>query len=303
MRATLAPSDAGGAPVQCAETQITDRECVLYIDEQALTRECISRELERHLPEIEIMTSAEAPRVPPDGAPRRFDAVILHIHSQLKSVKEGPEADESNGIAAQLAKLDVFSPETPRVLFSDNEISEHIVEAFQRRARGYIPTTTPIRQVAEAIRFIIAGGTFVPPSILVNSRPGPIATPAVAESEPYDVMGAFSPRQVEVLRGLWSGLSNKMIAYQLNMCESTVKVHIRHIMRKLNVNNRTQIVIRTHTPAIEKVAEMQRRDFRTTGGHDLVGSISPDRANGSGYTRALNGMHAAVRGPNGSIRG
>jgi DNA-binding NarL/FixJ family response regulator len=302
MRATLAPSDAGGAPGQCAETQITDKACLLYIDEQALTRECISRELERHLPELEIATSAEALPVLPDGNARRFEAVILHIHSQLKSAKEGPEADEGNGIAAQLAKLEVFPPETPRVLFSDNEISEHIVEAFQRRARGYIPTTTPIRQVAEAIRFIIAGGTFVPPSILMNSRSGPAITPAVAEPEPSDVMEAFSPRQVEVLRGLWSGLSNKMIAYQLNMCESTVKVHIRHIMRKLNVNNRTQIVIRTHTPAIERAAEMQRRDLRNAGGRDLVSSISPDRTNGSGYMRALNGMHATARGPNGSVR-
>jgi len=302
MRANLAPSDAGGAPGQCAKTQITDKACLLYIDEQALTRECISRELERHLPELEIATSAEALPVLPDGNARRFEAVILHIHSQLKSAKESPEAGEGNGIAAQLAKLEVFPPETPRVLFSDNEISEHIVEAFQRRARGYIPTTTPIRQVAEAIRFIIAGGTFVPPSILMDSRSGPAITPAVAEPEPSDVMEAFSPRQVEVLRGLWSGLSNKMIAYQLNMCESTVKVHIRHIMRKLNVNNRTQIVIRTHTPAIERVADMQRRDLRTTAGRDLVGSISPDRTNGSGYVRVLNGMHAAVRGPNGSVR-
>ena len=44
---------------------------------------------------------------------------------------------------------------------------------------------------------------------------------------------------------LWNGSSNKVIAYELHMSESTVKVHIRHIMKKLNVNNRTQVVLRT----------------------------------------------------------
>jgi DNA-binding CsgD family transcriptional regulator len=59
------------------------------------------------------------------------------------------------------------------------------------------------------------------------------------------IPGNFSPRQREVLRRLWMGKPNKAIAYELNMCESTVKVHIRQIMKKLNATNRTQVVVLT----------------------------------------------------------
>ena len=56
----------------------------------------------------------------------------------------------------------------------------------------------------------------------------------------------FSPRQIQVLERLQQGKQNKIIAYELGMCESTVKVHIRHIMRKLNARNRTQVVLLTN---------------------------------------------------------
>ncbi len=56
----------------------------------------------------------------------------------------------------------------------------------------------------------------------------------------------FSPRQLQVLELLQQGKQNKIIAYELGMCESTVKVHIRHIMRKLNARNRTQVVLLTN---------------------------------------------------------
>jgi DNA-binding NarL/FixJ family response regulator len=57
----------------------------------------------------------------------------------------------------------------------------------------------------------------------------------------------FSPRQLQVLELLQQGKQNKIIAYELGMCESTVKVHIRHIMRKLNARNRTQVVLLTNS--------------------------------------------------------
>ena len=50
-----------------------------------------------------------------------------------------------------------------------------------------------------------------------------------------------------MLQRLWQGKQNKTIAYDLDMCESTVKVHIRHIMKKLNARNRTQVVLLTRS--------------------------------------------------------
>jgi DNA-binding NarL/FixJ family response regulator len=65
----------------------------------------------------------------------------------------------------------------------------------------------------------------------------------------------FSPRQSQILDCLRRGMANKLIAYELNMCESTVKVHIRNIMKKLNATNRTQ------------VAYMTRAFFENAGQH------------------------------------
>ena len=55
----------------------------------------------------------------------------------------------------------------------------------------------------------------------------------------------FSRRQTEILRELWKGKQNTTIAYGLSICESTVNVHIRHIMKKLNAHNRTEVVLLT----------------------------------------------------------
>ena len=53
--------------------------------------------------------------------------------------------------------------------------------------------------------------------------------------------GIFTTRQTSVAKALRQGKANKIIAYELNMCESTVKVHVRHIMKKLGATNRTEV--------------------------------------------------------------
>jgi DNA-binding NarL/FixJ family response regulator len=96
-----------------------------------------------------------------------------------------------------------------------------------------------------AIRFINQGGTYIPVCVLAASSELQRTSPA----QPMDERGQpieFSPRQSQVLEGLRQGKQNKIIAYELGMCESTVKVHLRHIMRKLNARNRTQVVLLTN---------------------------------------------------------
>jgi DNA-binding NarL/FixJ family response regulator len=69
-------------------------------------------------------------------------------------------------------------------------------------------------------------------------------------------VSAFTPRQMEVLKCLWQGKPNRAIASELHMRESTVKVHVRHIMHKLHAQNRTPIVSLTlhlRTPALQAV--------------------------------------------------
>jgi DNA-binding NarL/FixJ family response regulator len=90
------------------------------------------------------------------------------------------------------------------------------------------------------MRLVGAGGTFAPTSILLHASE-PSATPAAH----YNVCkkAVFTARQLAVLVALRRGKANKQIAYELNMREGTVKVHVRHIMKKLRAKNRTEVAI------------------------------------------------------------
>lgn len=259
---------------------------ILYIDEQQLTRDCISHELERHLPELKVVGRATARGIDADDAPLgRLVVAVLYAHANRTDACTHQDTVDDEKIADELTLLEQLTGDVPRVLLSDIEMPEDIVSAFQRRIRGYVPTTLPIKQVAEAIRYVIAGGIFVPSSILsLSDRKSP-SPREQAEPNPSTILANFSPRQNEVLRRLWRGSSNKMIAYELSMCESTVKVHIRHIMKKLNVSNRTQVVLHTRPLLLE---DRQPADLQGQGRQPR--SLGP--------AAGLTAIQSAV-GPNG----
>ncbi len=180
-----------------------------------------------------------------------------------RSVKEPP-------IPEHLQRLHEYLPSTPVVVLSDRDESEEVIAAFREGARGFVPTSLEPRLVIKAIRMVLAGGTFVPAGALMRSRfrvqvetqrsPRPEQVPIDHRlSGPEQVPVAhrlpcpnevsvehrepWPPRQVAVLSLLIEGKANKEIARALAMEESTVKVHVRHIMRKLGVTNRTQAAI------------------------------------------------------------
>ena len=220
---------------------------IFYLDAHSLTRHCVTCELARKLPEFNIVGHASVQELiaSAESAFANASAVILYVRADRTGSLPGANTERSD-VAFTLNTLEQMAPNLPRVLLSEAEVPEDIVKAFDRRVRGYLPTSLPIDQIAEAIRFIAAGGIFVPQSILrLHSRASLDPESCSASSDLCSMMSGFSPRQAEVLQMLWKGHSNKLIAYELQMCESTVKVHIRHIMKKLNANNRTQVVLRT----------------------------------------------------------
>jgi len=119
-----------------------------------------------------------------------------------------------------------------------------VAAAFNLGVRGYLPSSLPIRQATDAIRLVESGGNFVPQSALCLAASAG-KEPETMPAQPKAGLPGLSPRQLQVLRLLQQGKQNKTIAYELNMCESTVKVHVRHIMRKLHARNRTQVVVQT----------------------------------------------------------
>lgn len=139
----------------------------------------------------------------------------------------------------------------PIIVLGDRTNGGQVTEAVQQGVNGYIPTTLTATVVKEALRLVRAGGIFLPAGALVDaleqvsSFPGELHLDedAPESCEPEGDTPNFTPRQQQVLAHLCRGDPNKVIAYELSMQESTVKVHIRQIMKKLKATNRTQAAL------------------------------------------------------------
>jgi len=148
---------------------------------------------------------------------------------------------ERGAVAAQLAELVAQLGDTALAVLAEDDSPAAAMAALRLGVRGYLPTSLKSSVVVEAVRLICAGELYAPLSTLLAGRE--------LDGERHDVpredQCRFPPRQVQILRCLRKGMANKQIAYELGMSEGTVKVHIRRLMQKLEVANRTQIVVRT----------------------------------------------------------
>ena len=110
-----------------------------------------------------------------------------------------------------------------------------------KNVRGYVPTSLSIAVAMQAIELACAGGVYVPASSLIAAhRLQESPSTAVQKSN-----GLFTARQAAVVEALQRGKPNKIIVYELKMRESTVKVHVRKIMKKLHATNRTEVAYKT----------------------------------------------------------
>ncbi|WP_424629824.1 LuxR C-terminal-related transcriptional regulator [Bradyrhizobium sp. SYSU BS000235] len=147
---------------------------------------------------------------------------------------------ESNNpsCSIDLQSLEAVAAGIPVVIMSDSDDVNYVTRALKGGARGYIPTSLPFNVAVEAVRLVEAGGTFVPVTSLDLNRDKLGATTTRAND-------LLTQRQLMVVEALCQGMANKQIAYELSMSEHTVKVHLRHIMRKLNARNRTEVAVLT----------------------------------------------------------
>ena len=106
-----------------------------------------------------------------------------------------------------------------------------MLELLKIGVHGFIPTSVSTEVAVQVLRLVCAGGTFVPSNCLLSDK-------AQGAS---DGSGFLTGRQIQVVEAIRQGKPNKIIAYELNMCESTVKVHVRAIMKKLKARNRTEV--------------------------------------------------------------
>lgn len=140
---------------------------------------------------------------------------------------------------ADICDLAKSHEDAPIVILSDASGFDDVTSILRCGARGYVPTTNTLEVAIEAMRFVLFGGVFVPADIFTNAR----SSTSAAGSENKQ-NSAYTARQTSVINALREGKANKVIAYELNMSESTVKVHIHNVMKKLQVKNRTEMAVK-----------------------------------------------------------
>jgi two-component system nitrate/nitrite response regulator NarL len=130
-------------------------------------------------------------------------------------------------------------PSQKIVMLTVSESSDDVTAALNSGAKGYVLKGVGSRALAEIIRSVAAGESYVAPALsarLLSSRSSPAPkTPSALE--------ALTARELQVLQLVASGLSNKHVARQLDLHEKTVKHHMTQIMAKLGVANRTEAAI------------------------------------------------------------
>ncbi|WP_082012304.1 response regulator transcription factor [Belnapia sp. F-4-1] len=158
-------------------------------------------------------------------------------------------ASAPQGLAHSIQQAQALCPGAPIVVLSDRDEAAEVVAALRAGACGFITADMDPNLVFYALNFIAHGGVYFPPQALLARFDGPDeAEPRAAPGPPLigelDIgLTSLTARQKRVLQLLRQGQSNKRIAIELHMCESTVKVHVREIMRKLKVANRTQAAL------------------------------------------------------------
>ena len=169
---------------------------------------------------------------------------FLAVSSSISAsviILSNPDKPAAAAVRRQLFQLKQAQNEVPTIILNDLGDPDEVMGALNSGARGYIPTNVPLQVAIEAMRLVKAGGIFVPASSLLAMR----QTKPANLSEQATKNGPFTARQTAVVEALCRGKANKVIAYELNMRESTVKVHVRNIMKKLKAKNRTEVAFIT----------------------------------------------------------
>jgi DNA-binding NarL/FixJ family response regulator len=128
-------------------------------------------------------------------------------------------------------------PGIPVVVVSANEEAGVIRNCMEFGASGFIPKTSAVETLREAIAAVLEGQTWTPPEVDLTGGADKETQALVAR------LATLTPQQVRVLMMLSEGLLNKQIAYELGVSEATVKAHVSAILQKLGVESRTQAVI------------------------------------------------------------
>ena len=141
-----------------------------------------------------------------------------------------------------LKRINNDHPQLPVIMLSADHDADTVSEALQLGASGFMPKSSLNQVLISAIRLVVAGGVYIPPEALLKSTAKP-PMPVAKNTVSLESLG-LTNRQVDVLRLLLKGMSNKLISRQIDLAEATVKIHVRGILRALNVTTRTEALVK-----------------------------------------------------------
>jgi len=150
---------------------------------------------------------------------RRYapDVIVLDLRMPKKNGFETIRELREAGITARV------------LVFSNYASGDEIDQAFKAGAQGFVVKDMPLERLLEAIRAVHRGEQYLPPEIAARLD--------------QRTMSPLTPRELEVLKLVAKGLSNKEIGDALHLVEGTVKLHLTNILTKLNVSARTQAIL------------------------------------------------------------
>ncbi len=197
---------------------------VLVAEDQTLMRQGLKTILELEDGFTVVGEAADGQEACERALALRPDIVLMDV-----------QMPRTNGVAAT-ARIVAQLPATRVIILTTFDYDEYVFDGIKAGARGYLLKDTPADELLAAIRKVHAGESIIQPSVATRLIAEFTRRNAPAAPE-YE---ALSEREVDVLRLLADGLSNREIAARLVLAEGTVKNHVSTILDKLHAANRTQ---------------------------------------------------------------
>lgn len=206
---------------------------ILIADDHPLFREAIISVITNSFPGCDTVETDDLDKaVTLAAAETDLDLILLDLNM--------PGMNGLNG----LMKLRNEAPTIPVVIVSAEQDKQIVLQAITYGAVGFISKSSPREQMADALRQILSGNVYLPSDIIRSENNHKSNQRRQNDGEiPAEILSSLTRRQLLVLERMSAGESNKQIAYQLNIAETTVKAHVSAILRKLGVHNRTQAVL------------------------------------------------------------
>jgi len=217
----------------------------LIVEDHPLFREALEGALRMVAPAADIVQATSI-----DGALEQvataaeFDLILLDL-----------SMPGTTGLSGIIRIRKAF-PKIPVVIVSGHQDRQIISGAMSLGVSGYILKSSSKQDLAQSIGEVLRGSVCVPAVYRGLVRPLRASCPA---QDLLKRLYELTPQQLRVLEMLKRGLQNKQIAYELKISETTVKVHVSDILRKLNVLSRTKAIV-----------EMSRIDFATLAAGDTA---------------------------------